>query len=175
MRGPWSITYRWCTTGWAWCVTDVMIAHPQWLTLSAAMASRSVANLGRKIPMNQSCQCNHQKEWNHLNRGGIQQRGWGQNGLHWVIPSGIPLPTVTALEEDQQRRCHLPTHTTHHLLSCSTWLGSHLQPLKTKFKVVNKNNNNIGSSTLDNTNKNCNHNDGDCYIVLIRMQVDNMQ
>ena len=27
-EGPWSVTYRQCTTGWAWCATDVMIAHP---------------------------------------------------------------------------------------------------------------------------------------------------
>ena len=27
-EGPWSITYGQCTTGWAWCATNVMIAHP---------------------------------------------------------------------------------------------------------------------------------------------------
>ena len=42
MRGPWSITYELCTAGWAWCATDVMIAHLQHLTLSTDNASRTV-------------------------------------------------------------------------------------------------------------------------------------
>ena len=66
MRGPWSITYGWCTTGWAWCAIDVMIACPQWLTPSTTMASRTVANLGRKILTNQFHLSNHRKEQNHL-------------------------------------------------------------------------------------------------------------
>ena len=78
MRGLWSITYGQCTTGWAWCATDVTIAHPQWLALSAATASRTVANLGRKIPMSQFHPSNHQKEWNCLSWGSKQG---GQDGM----------------------------------------------------------------------------------------------
>ena len=66
MRGPWSITYGWCTTGWAWCATNVMIAHPQCPTLSIAMAGRIVANPDRKTPMSQFHLSNYQKKQNHL-------------------------------------------------------------------------------------------------------------
>ena len=64
MRGLWSIIYRWCTTGWAWCATDVMIAHPQWPTFSATMAGRTVTNPGKEILMSQLHWSNHQRKQN---------------------------------------------------------------------------------------------------------------
>ena len=89
MRGPWSITYGWCTTGWAWCATDVMIAHPQWLTLSTTMAGRTVANLGKEISMSQPHWSNHQRKPNHQN--------WGLNKevrMEWSTP-GCPIGNTT--------------------------------------------------------------------------------
>ena len=81
---------------------------------------------------------------------GISTRRPGQNGLHCVALSAIPLPTITALEEDQQRRHHPSSCTTPHLFSHKTQLGSHLLPLKMKFKTKTsklsmKTVNNIGS------------------------------
>ena len=76
-RGPWSIIYGWCTTGWAWCVTDVMIACPQWLTLSATMAGRTVTNLGKEISMSQPhCSNQHRKQNRHIS--GSKQGGQGR-------------------------------------------------------------------------------------------------
>ena len=95
MRGPWSITYGWCTTGCAWCATDVMIAHPQQPTLSATMAGRTVANLGRKILTSQFHLNNHQKKQNHLSWGSKQG---GQDGMvytrlpHWEYPYPLLQP-----------------------------------------------------------------------------------
>ena len=89
MRGPWSIIYRQCTTGWAWCVTDVMIAHPQWPTLSAAIASRTVANPGRKILMSQFHLSNHQKKQNCLSwvsKQGGQDRMVYTRLSYWEYP-----------------------------------------------------------------------------------------
>ena len=77
MRGPWSITYRQCITGWAWYATNVMIVHQQCLTLSAAMASRSVGNPERKILTSQFCLSNYQKKQNCLSWGSKQR---GQDG-----------------------------------------------------------------------------------------------
>ena len=53
MKGLWSITYGPCTTGWAWCAIDVMIAHPQHLTPSAATAGMTATNLGKTFPQSQ--------------------------------------------------------------------------------------------------------------------------
>ena len=65
-RGPWSIIYGWCTTGWAWCATGAMIAHPQCLAPSTTMAGRTVANLGRTIWMSQFHLSSLQEEYNCL-------------------------------------------------------------------------------------------------------------
>ena len=66
MRGLWSVIYGQCTTGWAWCVTGVMIAHPQHPTLSTAMASRTVANPGRTILISQFHLSNPREKHNGL-------------------------------------------------------------------------------------------------------------
>ena len=103
----------------AWCVTDAMTAHTQHLTLSATTAGRTVTNLGRKILMSQFCLSNPQKKQNCLSWGYKQG---GQDGMVYTRLSywEYHLPTVTALEEDQQIRHNPPTHTPHHLFSCKT-------------------------------------------------------
>ena len=72
--GKWSTTCGQCTTGWAWCATSAMIVHLLCLTLSTAMAGRTVGNWGRKTLMNQFCQSNYQTRQNHLSQGS-KQRG----------------------------------------------------------------------------------------------------
>ena len=64
-------------------------------------------------------------------------------------------------------------YTSHHLFSHKTQLGSCLLPLKTKFTMKKFKTETV--KILDNTGDNHNHNDSDCYIVLIRTQVDNIQ
>ena len=78
MRGLWSITYGWCTTGCTWCATNVMIAHPQQPTLTPAMASRIVTNPESKILMSQFHLSNYQKKQNCLSLGSKQG---GQDGM----------------------------------------------------------------------------------------------
>ena len=89
MRGPWSITYGQCTTGWDWCATDVMIACTQWPALSATMADRTVTNPGKEISMSQPHQSNQQRKQNHHKSGSKQG---GQDGMvytrlsYWEYP-----------------------------------------------------------------------------------------
>ena len=76
-----------------------MIAHPQWQTLSATIASRTVANPGRKILTSQFHLSNHQKKQNQLSwgskqggQGGMSTLGFpiGNTPTHCYSPGGGP-------------------------------------------------------------------------------------
>ena len=51
MRGQSSTTFEQCTTGLAWCVTNVTTTHQPHQTPSATMASRTLNPQGRETPM----------------------------------------------------------------------------------------------------------------------------
>ena len=176
MRGQWSTTCKWCTTGWAWCATSAMIAHQQHPTLSATMAS----NQGRKTLMNQFHQNNYQMRQNHHSQGPKLR---GQDGMVSIrLPcQGYPYLPMQPWGRNQQIMHHLPTHISCYLFSHMTQPSSSLLPLnfiKWSSKLTTKTIN-VKSWVLNNTAKNCGHNDHDGYIVLIKtmivtMQVDNI-
>ena len=67
MRGQLSTTFEWCTTGLAWCVTNVTTTCWPHQTPSTAMDSRTVNPQERKSPMSQPHQSNCQQETSRVN------------------------------------------------------------------------------------------------------------
>ena len=67
MREQLLTTCGWCTTGSAWCVTNVMTTHQPHQTLSTAMAGRTVYPLERETPMSQLHQSNYQQGTGRIN------------------------------------------------------------------------------------------------------------
>ena len=62
MRGQSSTTFGWCTSGLAWCTTNVTTTHQPHQTPSTAMASRTANPQEREDPMRQPHQGNCQQE-----------------------------------------------------------------------------------------------------------------
>ena len=120
-------TCRQCTTGSAWCATNVMTTHQPYQTLSTATASRTVYPQERKSLMSQLHQSKHQQGTGRINLYSLgtwmeESRGTGfpQAALlgtpptHWHSPGGDP---------DGEGATHQPT-TSHHLFSHTSWPGS---------------------------------------------------
>ena len=62
MRGLLSTTFGWCTTGLAWCVTNVTTTCQPHQTPSAAMAGSTAKPLEREVPTSQPHPDNSQLE-----------------------------------------------------------------------------------------------------------------
>ena len=141
MRGQWSTTCRWCTTGWAWCATNAMIAHQPHPTLSTAMAGRTVSNQVRKTLMNWFHQSNYQMRQIHLSQGskwGVWME-WsllgcpvGDTPAHQCSPGGEPADKTSPTNP------HIPSPVFPH--DSTRQLPATLELHKTKFKFDNKNN-----------------------------------
>ena len=67
MRGQSSTTFKWCTTGLAWCATNVTTTHQPHQTPSAAMAGRIVNPQGRESLMSQPHKSNCQQKKSRVN------------------------------------------------------------------------------------------------------------
>ena len=145
-RGQWSTTCRWCTTGWAWCATNAMIAHQQCPTLATNTAGRTVGNWGREILISQFYLGNYQKKPNHLSwgskQGGQDRMAYtrfpvGNTPICHYSPGGGPVNKVS------------PTnlHTLSPVLphDSTGQLPGTLEVHKMKFKVDNKTINNVKS------------------------------
>ena len=109
--GPeWGNICTWCTTGSAWCATNVRTTHQPHQTLSAAMAGRTVYPLERESLMSQLCQSNHQQGTGRINLSslGIWMEESRGTGFPQVALSGTP---STHWRRSRWRR--------HHLLTCN--------------------------------------------------------
>ena len=141
MRGQESTTCRQCTTGWAWCATNAMIAHQPHPTLSTAMACRTVGNLGRKTLMNWFHQSNYQMKQNHLSQGS-KQRGLDRmvsiSLSIWDTPTCQCSPGGKPVDKASPTNPHIPSPVFPHDLTGQ--LPATLELHKTKFKVENKKN-----------------------------------
>ena len=127
MRGQLSTTFVQCTTGFAWCVTNVTTTHQPHQTPSTAMAGRTANPQEREAPMSQSCLDNCQQEtymelispnWES------EQRSQGEFGFHWAALLGMP-PIHwhgPGGEPDGEGTTHQPA-TSCHLFSCTSRPG----------------------------------------------------
>ena len=89
MREQFLTTCRWCTTGSAWCVTNVMTACQLHQTISATTANRTVYPPEREGLTSQFCQSNHQQGTGRINLssyGNLNGGFWG----NW-FPIGCPI------------------------------------------------------------------------------------
>ena len=112
MRGQLSTTFGWCTTGLAWCATNVTTTHQPHQTPSAATAGRTVNPQGREIPTTRPHQNNCQQETGRINPPNqeSEQKGPGELGSPWAAQLGTPHPLAQPWRRTRWRRCHLPTH-----------------------------------------------------------------
>ena len=144
------------------------------LTLSTAMAGRTVANPGRRILMSQFHLSNHQKKENHPSQGSEQE---GQDGM---VYTGLPYQEYPYPPLQPWRRtsregitCQ-PTHPITYSPARLDWAAAcYLWRQSSKWKVQSCQWKQL--TIFNNTGKNCNHNSCDCYETLIRVQIDNIQ
>ena len=149
-----------------------MIAHPQWPTLSATMAGRTVANLGREILMSQFHLSNHQKKQNCLSQGSKQG---GQDGM---VYTGLPYQEYSYPPLQPWRRTsgegitHQTTYPVTYSPARLDWAAT-CYPWRWSSKWTSSKMKQL--TMFYNTGKNHNHSGCDCYIVLIRAQIDDIQ
>ena len=113
MREQLLTTCRQCTTGLAWCVTNVMTTHQPHQTLSATMAGRTVYPPERETPMSQLHQSNYQQGTGRINQSssGIWMEESRGTGFPWAaILIGM------ALEEIQMEK--VPPANLQHPITC---------------------------------------------------------
>ena len=67
MRGQLSTTFGQCTTGLAWCATNVTTTHQPHQTPSTATAGRTANPQEREAPMSQPHQGNCQQKTGRVN------------------------------------------------------------------------------------------------------------
>ena len=102
MRRQLSTTFRWCTTGLAWCATNVTTTHQPHQTPSTAMTGRTVNPQGRETPMSYPHLDNCQQLISP--NGESEQRGQGELSFPQTALLGTPPPIGTALEENQMEK-----------------------------------------------------------------------
>ena len=101
MRGQSSTTCGECTTGSAWCVTNVTTTHQPHQTPSATIAGRTANPQGREAPMSQPHPDNCQlisPNWES------EQRSQGNLASLGAALSGTPHPLAQPLEENQMEK-----------------------------------------------------------------------
>ena len=126
MRGQLSNTYGWCTTGSAWCATNVTTTHQPHQTPSTAMAGRTANPQETEAPRVSLVQITASRRHTELISPNqeSEQRSQGEFGFplgclirdtpsHWHSPGGEP---------DGEGATHQPT-TSHHLFSHTSGPG----------------------------------------------------
>ena len=112
-RGQSSTTFGQCTTGSAWCVTNVTTTHQPHQTPSTAMACRTAKPPEREVPMSQPHPDNCQLETYGLNLSlsGIWIEESREFAFPWAALLGTPpCPLAQPWRRTRWRRCHLPPH-----------------------------------------------------------------
>ena len=124
MRGQLLTTCRQCTTGLAWCATNVKTTHQPYQTLSAAMAGRTVHPPERETPSR------GQAELICLNWES-EQRNPGELASLRLPCWGHPPPIGTALEEIQTEKA--PPANLQHSITC---FPAHLDQAATHYSWI---------------------------------------
>ena len=106
MRGQLSTTFRWCTTGLAWCATNVTTTCQPHQTPSTATAGRTANPLEREAPTSQSYPDNCQQGTYELSLSplGILIEESRVFSFPWAALLGTPPPISTTLEENQMEK-----------------------------------------------------------------------